>query len=111
MSFGVLYVARDVLHLPLAQLQTLLFLMLVFSGQGTVYLVREHGHFWASRPSRWLIVASAADIVIVSALAVHGVLMAAVSPVLVAGLMATVAVYLTVLDFAKIRLFRRVGIG
>jgi H+-transporting ATPase len=111
MSFGVLYVARDVLHLPLAQLQTLIFLMLVFSGQGTVYLVREHGHFWASRPSRWLLVASAADIATVSALAVHGVLMAAVSPVLVAGLMATVAVYLTVLDFAKIRLFRRLGIG
>ncbi len=73
--------------------------------------VNEHGHFWASRPSRWLIVASAADFVVVTALAVHGVLMAAVSLVLVAGLMATAAVYLAVLDFVKIRLFRRLGIG
>ena len=111
LSFSLLYIARNVLHLPLGEQQTLVFLMLVFSGQGVVYLVREHGHFWASRPSLWLAVASAADIGIVSALAINGVLMAAVSPMLVAGLLGTVALYLALLDVAKVRVFRTLGLG
>ena len=52
LSFMIFFVGRDVLRLPLAQLQTLIFVMLVFSGQGTVYLVRERRHFWRSMPSR-----------------------------------------------------------
>ena len=106
LSFAVFFAARDWLHLPLPQLQTLVFLMLVFSGQGVVYLVRESGHFWRSRPSRWLLFASAADIAIVSLLAVNGILMAAVPAALVAVLLALVLVYLTAVDFLKVRLFR-----
>ncbi len=41
LSFAVFFVGSDVLHLPIRQLQTLVFLMLVFTGQGNVYLVRE----------------------------------------------------------------------
>ena len=55
LSFTVFSVGRDWLHLPLAQLQTLVFVMLVLSGQGTVYVVRERRHFWRSRPSAWML--------------------------------------------------------
>ena len=55
LSFTVFFTGRDLLGLPLAQLQTLVFVMLVATGQGNVYLVRERGHFWQSRPSRWLV--------------------------------------------------------
>ena len=41
LSFGVFFWARDILQLPVGQLQTLIFVMLVFSGQATVYLVRD----------------------------------------------------------------------
>jgi hypothetical protein len=40
--------------------------MLVATGQGNVYLVREHGPFWRSRPGRWLIVSSVVDLAIVT---------------------------------------------
>ena len=50
-SFGIFLIGRNWLQLPLAQLQTLVFITLVFTGQGTVYLVRERQHFWKSRPS------------------------------------------------------------
>ncbi len=110
LSFTVFFACRDWLHLPLPQLQTLIFLMLVFSGQGVLYLVREGGHLWRSRPSRWLLLASAADIVVVSLLAVNGILMTAVSPMLAAGLFAVVLVYLTLLDFVKVRLFGYFGL-
>ena len=107
LSFAVFFAGRDLLHLPLPQLQTLVFVMLVLTGQGNVYLVRERRHFWQSRPSRWLVLSSCADIAVVSLLAAKGVLMAAISPVLIAGLVTLAAFYLTLVDFVKIRIFRR----
>jgi H+-transporting ATPase len=111
LSFSVFFAGRDLLHLPLPQLQTLVFAMLVFTGQGNVYLVRERGHFWQSRPGRWLLLSSGADIAAVSFLAAKGILMAPISPVLIAGLLAVVALYLVLVDFVKIRIFRRLRFG
>ena len=74
-SLSVLLVGRNVLALSTAQIQTLAFLTLVFGGQGTVYLVRERCHLWHSRPSRWMLLSSGVDLVIVSALATLGILM------------------------------------
>jgi H+-transporting ATPase len=105
LSFTIFFTARNALHLPLPQLQTLAFITLVFSGQGTVYLVRERYHLWSSRPSRWMLVSSAADIMLVSLFATHGILMAAVSTRLVAGVLLVVAFYLIAVDFVKVRIF------
>jgi H+-transporting ATPase len=107
LALGLFYVAQNVWHLPLPQLQTLMFVMLVFSGQGTVYLVRERDHFWHSLPSRWMLVASLADIIIVSVLATQGLLMAAVPVNLVAIVLVTVLVYMILIDFFKIWVFKR----
>src|SRR5574340_358613 len=85
---------------------TLAVLILVFTGQGTVYLVRERHHFWHSRPSRWLMLSSLLDIAIVSVLATQGILMAAIGPALIGGLLLLVLVFLTAVDFFKIQLFR-----
>jgi len=106
LSFTVFFAGRDWLHLPLAQLQTLIFVMLVFTGQGNVYLVRERRHFWKSMPSRWLLLASALDVFIVGILATQGILMAPIPLALVAGLMGLVVSYLIVVDFLKIRIFQ-----
>ena len=110
LSFSVFFAGRDLLHLPLAQLQTLIFVMLVFTGLGNVFLVRERRHFWKSRPSNWLMIATALDIVIVSVMASQGILMTAISPVLIVGLLLVSLVYLVMLDFLKIRIFRRFGL-
>ena len=45
-SFGIFLAGRNWLKLPLPQLQTLVFITLVFTGQGNVYLVRQRQHFW-----------------------------------------------------------------
>ena len=66
LSFGLFFCGRDLLHLPLPQLQTLVFVMLVFTGQGTVYLVRERHHLWHSSPSRWMMLSSIIDVIAVS---------------------------------------------
>ena len=110
LSFTVFFTGRNVLGLPLAQLQTLVFVMLVATGQGNVYLVRERGHFWQSRPSAWLAGSSIADLAVVTLMATKGVLMTPVSPLLIAELLAGVAIFLLVLDQFKVLLFRRLEI-
>jgi H+-transporting ATPase len=110
LSFAVFFAGRDYLHLPLRQLQTLVFLMLVFTGQGNVYLVRERGHFWSSRPSRWLMISSVADVIVVSLMATRGILMAPIAWGQVGGLLLVVLAFLFVVDGAKIRVFRHFGV-
>jgi H+-transporting ATPase len=109
-SFAVFFGARTFLHLPLAQLQTLMFVMLVFTGQGMVYLVRERRHFWRSRPSRWLLFSSVADVLVVTLLATQGVLMTAIPLTLICALLVLILAFLTGLDFLKVRNFRRLGL-
>jgi H+-transporting ATPase len=72
-----------------------------------VYVVRERRHFWRSRPSAWLLAATAADIALVAFLAIRGILMAPVAPALLAGLAVAVAAMLLGLDFLKVHVFRR----
>jgi H+-transporting ATPase len=110
-SFGIFYLGRDVFRLDLPRLQTLLFLMLVFSGQATVYLVRERRHFWSSRPGTWLLAATAFDIVVMSLLAVLGLLMPAISLSYVVILLVIVLAYMFAFDYLKIGVFRWLGIG
>ncbi len=107
LSFGLFAVGRGVFLLPLPKLQTLVFITLVFTGQGAVYLVRERSHVWHSAPSRWLLFASATDIVVVSLLAIEGILMAPLAPALVALVLGSCAVYLAGLDFLKVTILER----
>jgi H+-transporting ATPase len=106
----VFFAGRNILHLPIRQLQTLVFLMLVFTGQGNVYLVRERNRFWHSLPSRWLMMSSAADIVVVSLMATSGILMASISWHLVAALFGVILVFLFLIDGLKVRVFRYYGV-
>jgi H+-transporting ATPase len=100
-SLAVFSVTRSVLHLPFAQLQTVVFITLVFTGQATVYLVRERKHFWHSLPSRWMVCSSLLDIAVVMLLATQGILMAAIPLKLVLAILVGCAVYFLGLDALK----------
>src|SRR5208337_1849549 len=107
LSFGLFFYGRDFLRLPLPQLQTLVFVTLVFTGQGMVYLVRERRHFWNSSPSRWMIFCSIADVRVVCLLAIRGILMAPLpDSIVMLGILAGI-LYLIGLDFLKVPLLRR----
>lgn len=104
--FAVFLVGRDVFRLDLPQLQTLVFTALVFTGQATVYLVRERRHVWNSIPGFWLMVTSSAAVVVVSTFADSGILMASISPWLILGVLVLVITCSVALDFLKIRVFQ-----
>ncbi len=111
LSFGIFWYAGSILQLPLANLQTLIFVMLVFSGQGTIYLVRERSHFWHSLPSKWMLIGTSVDILVVGLLATQGILMAPIAFSLVAEVLAVIVVYLIFLDFIKVPVFSRLNLN
>ena len=110
-SFGMFLAGRYWLQLPLPQLQTLVFITLVFTGQGNVYLVRERQHFWRSRPGKWLVLSSAADIVVVSILAWRGILMETIPPQVIFSVLIACGCYLAAVDFLKTGLLRKLPRG
>jgi len=106
-SFLDLWLARGVFGLSWHQTQTLIFLMLVFSGQATVYVVRERGHFWRSRPVKWLLAATVADVIVVSSLALGGILMTPLALSYVAVVGAIAVAFMFVMDPVKVVALRR----
>ncbi|MDD5279444.1 plasma-membrane proton-efflux P-type ATPase [Acidithiobacillus sp.] len=104
--FAVYAVGRSLL-LPTPSVQTLDFLGLVFSGLANVFLVRERGHLWASRPGTFLSVASLVDILIVSFLAIMGWLMAPIPWMMVLYLLGATVVYTLLLDQIKVPLLQK----
>jgi len=107
LTFGIFLAGRNLLHLSIGELQTLSFITLVFTGQGTVYLVRERHHFWAARPGRWLMRASVLDILMVTLLASCGIFMQAIPLWLTLSTLLLVAVALLALDALKVQIFQR----
>ncbi len=101
-----IYLAGKSLHLPLAAIQTLDFLGLVFSGLANVFLLRERGHLWASLPGQFLLWASLADVLVVSTLATLGWLMAPLPLTFILGLLLATLLYTLLLDQIKVPLLR-----
>ncbi len=103
-SFLVLFMAIHYLSMP--QVQTMVFLTLVFTGQATLYLVRESKHFWHSRPSNWMLIFTGLDIIFVTILACKGILMAQIPLSLVFLLLGSTAVYFFFLDLLKFKIIK-----
>jgi H+-transporting ATPase len=106
-----LAVGRFALGLNSHELRTLTVLTLVYSGQAIFYVSRERLHLWSSRPGSWLIASSVLDITLFSTLAIRGILMAPLSPAIVAALMGAAVVLAFCIDTVKVVLFRRLTIA
>ena len=104
-SFFVLWTGL-IFHLTHPQIQTYIFLMLVFSGQFTVYMVRDRSHFWKSRPSKYLLTASIMDIIVVSLIAWKGILVTPISAVFVIAVLAICFLWMVLVDEFKGIVFR-----
>jgi H+-transporting ATPase len=73
-SFGLLYLGLTYLNLSnTSQLNTFVFDILLFGGLFTIFVVRERGNFWKSKPSKPLLVAIVVDIAISSIISTVGI--------------------------------------
>ena len=104
-SLGVFLCGHYVLRLDMPHLQTLTFATLILSSQAGVYLLRERGHFWQSPPSRFLVGSSVLGLGVTAALVLGGILMPAISPLLLLGVVGVGAAYFFCLDWVKVLLF------
>jgi H+-transporting ATPase len=50
-TFGLFYIAQEVLHLDQAVMQSFIFLKLAVAGHLTIFMARTRGPFWSIRPS------------------------------------------------------------
>jgi H+-transporting ATPase len=83
----------------------------VFGSQATIYAIRQRRHLWGSHPSLWLVASSVADVMIASVLAVSGIAMAPLSPLVIAGTLAAAVAFAFFLDLMKVPLFARLQIA
>ena len=100
-SFSAYWWMRSTQGLSPAQLQTGVFLLLVFTNQASIYVLRTDGRLWSFAPGRWMALASVGDIILVSGLAVLGWLMAPLPSALVVGLLIACVVFALLLDQVK----------
>jgi H+-transporting ATPase len=108
---GVLAIGKYSLGFGIETLQTLAIVTLIFGGQAILYVVRARRHFWSSRPSTWLMVASATDLLIIATLATRGILMHPLPTAVVATLFGAAIAFGFLLDLIKVPLFRRLKIA
>ena len=108
---AALAVGKYALGFSTEQVRTLTFIAVVFGSQAMIYAIRERKHLWSSRPSIWLLASSLADILIASILAVAGIAMTPLAPLIVAGTLLSAIVLALLLDLVKIPVFARLGIA
>jgi H+-transporting ATPase len=107
---AVMAVGKLRLGLGIEALRTLAFVLIVFGNQATNYTNRERQRMGSCRPSRWLVGSSVVDLLIASTLAILGIAMAPVPGVVVGGTFLAAAAFAFALDFAKVPVFKRLGI-
>jgi H+-transporting ATPase len=84
--------------------------MLVLAGQANVYVLRERGPLWSSRPARVMLLASAADVSIVTTLAVGGILMSPLPLPIIGMLFLATLAFALVMDIIKRSVLSRLPI-
>jgi H+-transporting ATPase len=108
LNSAVFWTARNVLQLGPADVQTLVFVWLVFAGsQCVLYLTRGRGFVWTKPyPGRWVILATIIDIGLVTLLATQGLLMASIPVSLIGAMLALAVLFLLFADLLKVALGR-----
>jgi H+-transporting ATPase len=109
---GILAVgwARRYDHMNLEHLQAFVMLFLVFTSQFNVLIVRERRFFWSSMPGKALLASSVAAITAFSFLGVYGLIIPALQPTEVLGLLVYSAIFTFLIDFPKYVALRKFGV-
>jgi H+-transporting ATPase len=107
---SVLLVGKFSLRLDMAALQTLVMITMVFGGEAVLYSVREREYIWSSCPGRLVIIATAADILIISVLATRGIAMHSLPISTVVCTLLGATIFALLFDFVKVPVFRRLQI-
>ncbi len=73
-SFGILFIGLDILHLSRETLQSMIYLKLSVAGNFTIFIAMTRGFFWVYRPSYILLGAILGTQTLATIIAVYGIL-------------------------------------
>ncbi|WP_241654551.1 HAD-IC family P-type ATPase [Granulicella sibirica] len=105
-STSVLAVGKYKMRLDIDHLRTFCIIGVVYGSQAVTYAIRDRQHLWGLRPTKWLVMSTAADILFISLLANRGIEMSPL-PLRVLGLeLLAATVFYFALNFVKIPVFR-----
>ncbi len=103
--FGVNY-----FRLNWQELQTFTMLLLVFTSQFRVFIVRERRYFWSSWPGKALILSTGATIVGFTLLGIHGIFIPPLKLSQVFSIIGFSALFTFGIDFPKYHVFKKFGL-
>jgi H+-transporting ATPase len=109
-GIGAVLIANNVYHLTFPQLQTFVMLMLVFTSQFRVLIVRERNFFWSSRPGKALLTSTTTATIVFVLLGVYGIIIPAISLNQVLVVLAYSAVTTLAMDVPKYYAFKKFGV-
>ncbi|MFA5046478.1 MAG: HAD-IC family P-type ATPase, partial [Paludibacter sp.] len=92
------------------ELTTLVMLSLIFNSQFRVLIVRERNHFWSSLPGKGLLISSTAAIIVFALIAIFGILIPPLSPLVVLTVLVLSALFTFGIDFPKYWMLRKFGL-
>jgi len=104
------FVAMKYFALKWTELQSYVMLMLVFTSQFRMYIVRERRHCWSSRPGRELLIASIATVIGFTLLGVYGIIESSLTTYAVLSILGFSAAFTLSLDLPKHYVFRKIGL-
>ena len=103
----VILAGKYYFHLQWNELTTLVMLSLIFNSQFRVLIVRERNHFWSSLPGKGLLISSTAAIIVFALIALFGILIPPLSPLVVLTVLVLSALFTFGIDFPKYWMFRK----
>ncbi len=110
-SFVLYYYAIKYLNLPIAMIQTLIFLKLVVAGHSTLLIARNRDRFWKKPyPSKPLLLAVLGTDLIATILAGFGILLPSLGWKLVGFVWLYAIIWMFINDFVKVYVIRKIGV-
>jgi len=105
-----LFVGKNYFHLGIDELRTFMMLLLIFTSQFRVYIVRERRYFWSSRPGKALIIATVSALVVFILLGIYGLIITPLTVSQVLFVLGFSALFTLAIDFPKHLVFRLFGL-
>jgi H+-transporting ATPase len=105
-----LLIGKNYFHLGWEELRTFTMLMLIFTSQFRVYIVRERKYFWSSKPGRELLITTIAAIIAFALLGMYGLIIVPVTLHQVLFILGFSALFTFAIDIPKYLAFKKFGL-
>jgi len=106
-----IFIGINYFNMDLKAIQTFVMLVLIFTSQFRVLIVRERRHFWSSRPGRELIISSSAALIAFVLVGTYGIVVSPITLAQVFLALAFSALFTLAADFPKVYAFRKFGLS